>query len=117
MYRVSRDEGELRMLTFFYRCFADRYYQPIFVPAHNWLRADDKGNFKKYPNHYHFTAKSEKSKVYRFGTIINTHAVKYPAKAPEILEDGRIKAGGWLISVNLKAEGAPSFSYVVPRTR
>ena len=81
----------------------------FFVPAHNWLRADDKGNFKKYPNHYHFTAKSEKAKVYRFGTIINTHAVKYPAKAPEILEDGRIKAGGWLISVNLKAEGAPSF--------
>ena len=81
----------------------------FFVPAHNWLRADDKGNFKKYPNHYHFTAKSEKAKVYRFGTIINTHAVKHPAKAPEILEDGRIKAGGWLISVNLKAEGAPSF--------
>lgn len=35
--------------------------------------------------------------------------MKYPAKALEILSDGRIKAGGWLISVNLKAEGGPSF--------
>lgn len=81
----------------------------FFVPAENWLRADDKGNFKKYDNHWHFTATSEKSKVYRFATIINTHAVKHPAKAPEILPDGRIKAGGWMIKVNLEAEGAPSF--------
>lgn len=81
----------------------------FFVPAHNWLRADDKGNFAKYPNHWHFTAKSEKSKVYRFATIINTHALKYPAKVPEILSDGRIKAGGWLISVNVKAEGNAQF--------
>ena len=81
----------------------------FFYPAVNWLRADAKGNFKKYPNHYHFTAKSEKAKVYRFATIINTHALKYPSKDPEILSDGRIKAGGWLISVNISAEGGPSF--------
>lgn len=81
----------------------------FFVPPVNWLRADDKGKFKKYPNHWHFTAKSEKAKVYRFATIINTHALKYPAKDPEILSDGRIKAGGWLISVNVSANGAPSF--------
>ena len=81
----------------------------FFYPAENWLRADDKGNFKKYPNHWHFTATSEKSQVYRFATIINTHALKYPAKDPEILSDGRIKVGGWLISVNLKPNGAPSF--------
>ena len=81
----------------------------FFVPPVNWLRADDKGKFKKYPNHWHFTAKSEKAKVYRFATIINTHALKYPAKDPEILSDGRIKAGGWLISVNVSASGAPSF--------
>lgn len=35
--------------------------------------------------------------------------MKHPAKAPEILPDGRIKAGGWMIKVNLEAEGAPSF--------
>ena len=81
----------------------------FFVPPVNWLRADAKGNFKKYPNHYHFTAKSEKATVYRFATIINTHALKYPSKDPEILSDGRIKAGGWLISVNVSAEGGPSF--------
>lgn len=77
----------------------------FFYPAVDWLRA--KG--KERPNHWHFTAKSEKSKVYRFATVINTHAEKYPSKNPEILSDGRIKVPGWLISVNLKAEGAPSF--------
>lgn len=81
----------------------------FFYPAINWLRADDKGHFPPYPNHWHFTATSEKSKVYRFATIINTHASNRQAQAPEILSDGRIKAGDWLISVNLKAEGAPSF--------
>ena len=81
----------------------------FFYPAVNWLRADDKGVFKKYPNHWHFTATSEKAQVYRFATVINTHALKYPAKDPEILSDGRIKVGGWLISVNLKSDGAPSF--------
>ena len=50
-----------------------------------------------------------RAQVYRFATVINTHALKYPAKDPEILSDGRIKVGGWLISVNLKSDGAPSF--------
>lgn len=81
----------------------------FFYPAINWLRADDKGVFKPFPNHWHFTATSEKAQVYRFATIINTHALKYPAKAPEILSDGRIKAGSWLIKVNISAEGAPMF--------
>lgn len=81
----------------------------FFYPAVNWLRADDKGVFKPYANHWHFTATSEKAQVYRFATIINTHALKYPAKAPEILSDGRIKAGGWLIKVNISADGAPMF--------
>lgn len=77
----------------------------FFYPAKDWLKA--KG--KERPDHWHFSAKSEKSKVYRFATVINTHAEKYPSKKPEILSDGRIKIPGWLISVNLKAEGAPSF--------
>lgn len=79
------------------------------VPAHNWLRADANGKFKKYANHWHFSAKSEKAKVYRFATIIHSHAVKHPAKAPEILEDGRIKIPGWIIQANISAEGNPSF--------
>lgn len=81
----------------------------FFHPAVNWLRADDKGNFPPLANHWHFTATSDKQQVYRFATIINTHALKYPAKAPEILKDGRIKVGSWIIKVNVSAEGAPSF--------
>lgn len=83
------------------------------VPAVNWLRADDKGNFKPYDNHWHFTATSAPQKVYRFATVIFTHAKsKEGAKAtarPEMLKDGRIKIGSWIIKVNLSSKGAPSF--------
>lgn len=79
------------------------------VEPKNWLRRDSKGEFVKFPNHWHFTGKSEPSKIYRFATIIATHPAKRAIADPQILDDGRIKAGGWLISVNLKAEGAPSF--------
>lgn len=34
----------------------------FFVPAVNWLRADEKGRFKPYPNHWHFTATSDKQR-------------------------------------------------------
>lgn len=81
----------------------------FFIEPVNWLHADANGNFPPFPNHYHFTGISENSKIYRFATIINTHPDKRPSPDPEILEDGRIKVGGWLISVNLKAEGAASF--------
>ena len=78
-------------------------------PAVNWLRADKNGNFKPYANHWHFNATSQPAQTYRFATCINTHALKYPAKDPEILSDGRIKFAGYLISVNLSENGAPSF--------
>lgn len=81
----------------------------FFVPATNWLRADDKGNFESYANHWHFMATSGKQQTYRFATIINTHAKKYPGKAPELLKDGRIKMGGWIIKVNASAKESPSF--------
>ena len=85
----------------------------FFVPAVNWLKADANGKFKPNPNHWHFTATSDKQQVYRFATVINTHAkIKEggsPAPTPEILKDGRIKIGSWLIKVNLSAEGVPSF--------
>ena len=76
----------------------------FFHPAVNWLRADDNGHFKPYPNHYHFSATSAKKTAYRFATIIHTHAKKYPSKAPEILKDGRIKMGSWIIKVNVSAD-------------
>lgn len=73
------------------------------------MRADAKGQFAAYPNHWHFTATSEKQKTYRFTTIINTHLLSRPVADPEILPDGRIKVGSWIIKVNVSAEGAPSF--------
>lgn len=79
------------------------------VPAVNWLRADEKGHFNSLPDHWHFTATSKPSQVYRFATCVNTHAQKHPAKDPEILPDGRIRFAGYLISVNLSDAGAPSF--------
>lgn len=78
-----------------------------FYPAANWLRADDKGVFEKYPNHWHFTTISGKAQVCRFATVINTHTLKYPAKDPEILPDRRIKVGGRLINANLESNGTP----------
>ena len=81
----------------------------FFAPAVNWLRADAKGQFAAYPNHWHFTATSEKQKTYRFATIINTHLLSRPVADPEILPDGRIKVGSWIIKVNVSAEGTPSF--------
>ena len=42
-------------------------------------------------------------------TIINTHPLSRPVADPEILPDGRIKAGSWIIKVNVSAEGTPSF--------
>lgn len=86
----------------------------FFVPAVNWLKADADGKFKKYPNHWHFTATSDKQSVYRFATIINTHAKpkdaaqKFPT--PQKRKDGSIKIGSWIIKANLSAEGVPSFN-------
>lgn len=81
----------------------------FFEPAVNWLRADAKGKFAPYPNHWHFKASSEKKQTYRFATIINTHLLARPAADPVILPDGRIKVGSWIIKVNVSVEGAPSF--------
>ena len=85
----------------------------FFVPAVNWLRADEKGRFKPYPNHWHFTATSEKEKVYRFATIIYTHAKGKNAEAgqsaPRKLKDGSIQAGDWNIKANVSTHGKPSF--------
>lgn len=85
----------------------------FFVPAVNWLRADEKGNFKPYPNHWHFTATSEKQKVYRFATIVYTHAkadnTESAQTAPQKLKDGSIQVGDWNIRANISTAGKPSF--------
>lgn len=85
----------------------------FFAPADNWLKADANGNFEKYPNHWHFTATSDQQKVYRFATIINTHAKakegEKTAWKPFLLKDGSIKIEAWIIKVNLSPDGVPSF--------
>ena len=91
----------------------------FFVPPVNWLQADNKGKFKKYPNHWHFKASSDKQRKYRFAAIISTHAKpknenqKFPQ--PQIMKDGSIKIASWNIKMNVSAEGEPSF--VVKSTR
>lgn len=92
----------------------------FFVPAVNWLRADAKGNFPKYDNHWHFKASSDKQQTYRFATIISTHAKpkdatrKFPE--PQVLKDGSIKIGSWIIKANLSTTGQPSFTVRCTRT-
>lgn len=85
----------------------------FFVPAINWLRADDNGKFKPYPNHWHFTATSEKQNTYRFATIVYTHAkgvdTQEGQSAPQTLKDGCIQVGDWIIKANVSTSGKPSF--------
>lgn len=80
------------------------------VPATNWLKGDANGKFKKNPDHYHFTAKSEPSQVYRYAALINSHGANHPSAAPKRLKDGSLRAGGWTVTVNLSSEGKPAFS-------
>ena len=85
----------------------------FFVPAINWLRADENGYFKPYPKHWHFTATSQKEHVYRFATILYTHAKHASEKVliiiPRRLEDGSIQIGEWNIKANLSCHGSPFF--------
>lgn len=84
----------------------------FFVEPVNWLRADANGNFKKYPNHWHFTATSDKQAIYRFATIIYTHANEGDEGAecvPQRLKNGSWQVGDWNIWANVSTQGAPSF--------
>jgi len=82
----------------------------FFYPAINWLRADDKGHFAPYKNHWHFTATTPKKKVYRFATIISTHHKNESGVKPSYTSGNTIKAGDWTIKLNLSSEGNAKFS-------
>lgn len=82
----------------------------FFYPAVNWLRADSKGHFAPYANHWHFTAKSPKSKTYRLATIISTHHAKDSAIVPKQVSDDQIAVGDWLITLQLSTQRKASFS-------
>ncbi|GHV00504.1 heparinase [Bacteroidia bacterium] len=99
-------EGKPRVET------TDRF----FYPAVNWLRADDKGNFNPYPNHWHFTATMPSARVCRIATVISTHGAESAGTVPTVAADGAITAGDWTIRVNLSPSGKPVFSVRNART-
>lgn len=82
----------------------------FFVAPHNWLIADANGNFRKYPDHWHFTAKSNKSRKYRFVTFIHTHGNDTEPCEPQSLADGRIAFGTWTVAACLDSDMPASFS-------
>uniref|UniRef100_UPI0040578AE3 DUF4962 domain-containing protein n=1 Tax=Alistipes sp. TaxID=1872444 RepID=UPI0040578AE3 len=79
----------------------------FFVEPESWLRIDEKGNRESYPNHFHFTARSEKSARYRFATFVHTHAKGEPTARPEAISEGGVRIGEWQIQINLSPEGEP----------
>ena len=81
----------------------------FFIPAINWLRADDKGNFPPYKSHWHFKATSPSKERYRFATVINTRNVSDVALIPQRVGDDKIKIGDWTIEVNLSTKGKATF--------
>lgn len=82
----------------------------FFYPAVNWLRADDKGHFAPYKNHWHFTAVSPHSQTYRFATLISTHGQENAGIIPEQVSHNTLKVGNWLIKVNISPKGKATFS-------
>ncbi len=82
----------------------------FFYPAVNWLRADDKGHFAPYANHWHFTASSSKQKAYRYVTIVRTHHKNDILSKPQFTSDDTILVDDWIIKVNIKTSGKPTFS-------
>ena len=80
----------------------------FFVEAESWLRMDEKGNYERYENHYHFTARTQKSPRYRFLTLVNTHAKGAVGVNPKQEKGGKIRLGEWVIQANLEAEEAPA---------
>ncbi len=80
----------------------------FFFPAENWLRADDKGYFAPYKNHWHFQADSPEKQQYRFATIIHTHH-KDDSEIKITLSKNKIQVNGWTIHLNLSTKGKASF--------
>ncbi|NDV79501.1 DUF4962 domain-containing protein [Dysgonomonas sp. 511] len=82
----------------------------FFYPAINWLRADDKGHFAPYKDHWHFTATTPKKKTCRFATVISTHHQKDNGAVPQLISNDRIQVGEWIIKLSLSSGGKTTFS-------
>ncbi len=82
----------------------------FFKPAVNWLVREADGTFKPYPNHWHFTARSKKSRSYRFATLMDTHDGSVAARVPVKSDGNTLRFGDWTVSVSLDPTSAPAFS-------
>jgi len=82
----------------------------FFYPAVNWLRADDKGHFAPYKNHWHFKANTPKKMIYRFATVISTHGKDEEGVKPQRISEEGIQAGDWVIKCNLSSVKNATFS-------
>ena len=85
----------------------------FFCAPTNWKNVTNaQGKAVKYPNHWHFTATSDKQVVYRFATIVYTHAkdgVEEAEFAPRLLKNGSWQVDDWNIQANVSIQGVPSF--------
>ncbi|MDL2303256.1 DUF4962 domain-containing protein [Dysgonomonas sp. OttesenSCG-928-D17] len=82
----------------------------FFYPAINWLRADDKGHFAPYNDHWHFTATTPKKNICRFATVISTHNQKDTGLVPRYISANKIQVGEWIVTLNLTSKGEALFS-------
>lgn len=79
----------------------------FFCSPVNWKNVTDgKGKSVKYPNHWHFSATTEKCTVVRFLTVVDTHGpdredMEVTSKNETVI------VNGWKIRCNLTAEGLP----------
>lgn len=88
----------------------------FFSEPENWKNVTDKsGRTVVYPNHWHFTAKTPKSKKTRFLTIIDTHGKE--RKDYKIgIEEESLKVADWLIRCNVTKSGGGLISVVNRKT-
>lgn len=109
----KNDVGESNLYLFSSENLSTEQTNRFFYPAVNWLRADDKGYFKPYENHWHFKATSAKHNLFRFMTIIDTHAKDEKINKPVISdESGIVKIDNWEIKANISLVGAPFFEII-----
>lgn len=108
--KATNADGESDAYIFAAEQLKVKQTDQFFVPAINWLRADDNGHFAPYPDHWHFTATSSKQRVYRYATIIRTHHKDEVVSVPKWLDDSTLQVDNWLIQVNIHGAGKPSFS-------
>ena len=81
-------------------------------PPANWKNVtDNKGRTIRYPNHWHFTATTAKTKNARFLTVIDTHDKDRKDTAIE-RKGNTVQVGEWTITCNLTPNGVPFLEIV-----